>query len=623
MSNLFPIKALFHFEKGQLQSSKNTAGEYTFITASSEWKTHESFTHDCEALIFAMAASGSLGRTHYFNGKFIASDLCFILTPKEKYKDQIDLKFYYTIFNDLREEIVKQTATGTSKISINRENFGNYEIPFFDKDHQEQVRTKLDAVHPIKDGLSLELQTQSDLITKLRASILSDAVSGRLVPQDPNDEPASILLEKIRAEKERLIKEGKIKREKLLPPIAEDEIPYELPDGWVWCRLGDIITNMDSGWSPACLEQPSDNDTWGVLKTTAVQDLCYLAHENKTLPSSLQPRAEYEVQVGDILITRAGPKNRVGICCLVKSTPPKLMISDKIIRFHAYAQIIPAFLELALNCGASNEFIESKKSGMAESQVNISQGNLKLTPVPIAPINEQHRIVANIEQLMATCDALEAEVAKSRTETDRLMQTILKEAFTEQPQKQSESNAPKAFQRSVLAAYLIDNSRDDQYFGHVKLQKMLFMCEAVNNLDFDTDYRRHAMGPYDPKLIRSVDAQLKKSKWFEVKKIEGEISRYVYHPLEKVEEYKKYIGRYWEQNKIEYIYNLMRPMTTLQAEIVATLYSANTDLKKVNEAVSDEVLINEARNNWHDNKKNIPIEKWQTAIKWLKTKGLL
>ncbi len=127
---------MFDFEKGQLQSSKNTEGQYTFITAAQEWKTHESFTHDCEALIFAAAASGSLGRTHYYNGKFIASDLCFVLTPKEKYKNLIDIKFYHTIFNSLKEDIVKQTSTGTSKVSINKTNFGNYEIPLFDIDHQ-------------------------------------------------------------------------------------------------------------------------------------------------------------------------------------------------------------------------------------------------------------------------------------------------------------------------------------------------------------------------------------------------------------------------------------------------------------------------------------------------------
>jgi type I restriction enzyme S subunit len=82
--SLVAISDLFNFEKGKLQSSKCVAGEYNFLTASAEWKTHNEYACDGEALVFAAAASGSLGRTHYVNGKFIASDLCFIITPKDE-----------------------------------------------------------------------------------------------------------------------------------------------------------------------------------------------------------------------------------------------------------------------------------------------------------------------------------------------------------------------------------------------------------------------------------------------------------------------------------------------------------------------------------------------------------
>ena len=97
--SLKKINQLFNFEKGVLQSSKCIEGEYDFITAATDWKTHNEYSHDSEALIFAAAASGSLGRTHYVKGKFISSDLCFILTPKEPEKLPVDLKFYHIIFN--------------------------------------------------------------------------------------------------------------------------------------------------------------------------------------------------------------------------------------------------------------------------------------------------------------------------------------------------------------------------------------------------------------------------------------------------------------------------------------------------------------------------------------------
>ena len=130
------IGDLFNLEKGSLQSSKCTPGKYDFITAAEEWKTHNSYSHNIEALIFAAMASGSLGRTHYVNGKFITSDLCYILTPKDSEKYPIDLKFYHFVFNSLRDEIVKNTKSGTSKESINQTNLKNYEIPYFEIEQQ-------------------------------------------------------------------------------------------------------------------------------------------------------------------------------------------------------------------------------------------------------------------------------------------------------------------------------------------------------------------------------------------------------------------------------------------------------------------------------------------------------
>lgn len=272
------------------------------------------------------------------------------------------------------------------------------------------------------------LFTTEASIDALKQTILQLAVMGKLVPQDPSDEPASALLERIAAEKARLVKEKKIKKEKPLPVISENEKPFELPQGWEWCHLKDIITIMDAGWSPACPPESSpDIDTWGVLKTTAVQTLEYREYENKVLDKTKTPRPEYEVMVGDILITRAGPKNRVGISCLVEKTRPKLMISDKIIRFHLVeVGLSERFISLCLNAGATAVYIDDSKSGMAESQMNISQDKLKLAPIPLGPIKEQNHIMDRVDQLMTLCDQL-----KSRLQTNQQTQLALAESLVE------------------------------------------------------------------------------------------------------------------------------------------------------------------------------------------------
>lgn len=268
-------------------------------------------------------------------------------------------------------------------------------------------------------------------IDALKQTILQLAVMGKLVPQDPSDEPASALLERIAAEKARLVKEKKIKKEKPLPAISENEKPFELPQGWEWCHLKDIITIMDAGWSPACPPESSpDIDTWGVLKTTAVQTLEYREYENKVLDKTKTPRPEYEVMVGDILITRAGPKNRVGISCLVEKTRPKLMISDKIIRFHLVdVGLSERFISLCLNAGATAVYIDDSKSGMAESQMNISQDKLKLAPIPLGPIKEQNHIMDRVDQLMTLCDQLKSRLQTNQQTQLKLVDSLVEQAF--------------------------------------------------------------------------------------------------------------------------------------------------------------------------------------------------
>ena len=166
-----PIKEIFDFGKGSLQSSKAIDGEYNFITASSEWKKHNTYEHDKEALIIAVAASGSLGRVHYINGKFISSDLCFILTPKDQKKIPVDLQFYQHLFQSIRQDLVQATATGTSKLAINQENFGNYKVPYFDIEYQKKYREKFVKLEEQQKQIEKSLET-SKLLTK---AILAEA----------------------------------------------------------------------------------------------------------------------------------------------------------------------------------------------------------------------------------------------------------------------------------------------------------------------------------------------------------------------------------------------------------------------------------------------------------------
>lgn len=329
---------------------------------------------------------------------------------------------YYLQTPHFQDQLQALNASGSAQKSIHEDTFLELNILLPNIDKQIEIVNEIHGIETKKEKVSLELKTQSDLIAKLRASILSDAVSGRLVPQDPTDEPASLLLEKIRAEKERLIKEGKIKREKPLSPIADDEIPYELPDGWVWCRLRDVckyITDGEHQTPPRISQGKKLLSAKNVRDGFLDYDNCdYISQEhyekarNRCLP-----------EIGDLLIVSVG--GTIGRTSLIKENSDFALVRS--VALIKPLLIVPEYLRIVLNSKLLQDMINLTKRGGAQPCLYLNSINQFLFPLP--SIIEQHRIVSKVEELMATCAELEAEVAKSCTETDRLMQTILKEAF--------------------------------------------------------------------------------------------------------------------------------------------------------------------------------------------------
>lgn len=201
-------------------------------------------------------------------------------------------------------------------------------------------------------------------------------------------------------------------------------------NGWINITVEGVIESMDAGWSPQCEDTSADAGKWGVLKTTAVQWCDFQPQHNKALPSSLTPRPELGVQAGDVLVTRAGPRKRVGVVCAVRDDFPNLAISDKIIRLRpATSKVLPRFLELSLASSYSQEYLVQRKTGLADAQVNISQKILKATPLAYPPLPEQRRIVAELDALQAEVDGLKRLQAETSAELDALLPAILDRAF--------------------------------------------------------------------------------------------------------------------------------------------------------------------------------------------------
>lgn len=510
--SLVSISDLFDFEKGSLQSSKNTPGEFDFITASSEWKNHNEFTHNCEALIFAAAASGSLGRTHYVNGKFISSDLCFIITPKNENKYPIDLKFYHIIFNTFKEDIVKNTKAGTSKEAIGLKSFGNYKLPYFDINVQKEIRKKVNLLKRDTFTIDFELTNQLNLIKQLRQSFLREAIQGKLVSNDTKDgKTGAELLAEIQTEKENLIKEKKIKKSKPLPPISEEEIPFEIPENLKLIRLGEIA-NIEKG-------------KIGIQK--AIKGIYPLVVTSEERLSS----NEYHFEGASVIVP------------LVSSTGhghasmKRIHYQDGKYAVGNILGVIQTYLPNFFNTRFlfnyldyyKEQFFVEKMKGAANVSLKLS--SIQETPIPVIPISAQNKY----EELMQYCDQLETSVKESQKLNEQLLQQVLREALQPKAKEvvlplvaedREEYNTAKKSLKicdngsiTILAGYIIKklSTSNPKDFGRVKLQKMLHLVEYQCKLETELHYKQKVAGPYAWELENVIEPKLKTYRFFDIK----------------------------------------------------------------------------------------------------------
>lgn len=165
-----------------------------------------------------------------------------------------------------------------------------------------------------------------------------------------------------------------------------------IPREWEIAKIGDVIDGIEQGWSPDCESEVATDQEWGVLKTSAVVWEGFVRSENKRLPSQLLPRPDLKIKKGDVLITRAGPNSRVGVVALVDIEPGKLMLSDKIYRVVPKMSLSGEFLTAAFSSAATQRDLDSYKTGLAESQTNISQAIVRRLLIPL-PCLEEREII--------------------------------------------------------------------------------------------------------------------------------------------------------------------------------------------------------------------------------------
>jgi len=254
------------------------------------------------------------------------------------------------------------------------------------------------------------LATAPDGIARLRELILQLAVQGKLGTQDAGDEPSSVLLEKNRKEKERLIKKGEISKSRALPKIESEEIPFQVPKNWIWLRLEDVGYN--------CGQKVPDK-VFTYIDVTAINKEKGLIGDdvNVLQPNEAPSRARKLVKKGTVIYSTVRPY-LLNIAIVDKDFNPEPIVSTAFAVVHPFEGISNRYLFYYLRSKPFVEYVESQMTGMAYPAINDQKFHMGLIPIP--PTAEQHRIVAKVDRLMALCDELEARQQKERVGCLRL-----------------------------------------------------------------------------------------------------------------------------------------------------------------------------------------------------------
>lgn len=270
------------------------------------------------------------------------------------------------------------------------------------------------------------LLTTESSIDALKQTLLQLAVMGKLVPQDPGDEPASELLKRIAEEKARLVAEGKLKKQKPQAEITEAELPFGIPNNWAWSRIGELALNTEYGLS----EKTSDlQDGVPVLKMGDIQGGQVVLGGQMKVSKATEGLPELYLEPEDLLYNRTNSAELVGKTGLFLGSAGEFTFASYLIRIRCLMSLFsPAYLNISMNTPGFRESQINPYLKQQCGQANVNGTIMKNMMVSVPPVAEQHRIVAKVDQLMALCNQLKTRLTQARQLNELLASTLVEEA---------------------------------------------------------------------------------------------------------------------------------------------------------------------------------------------------
>lgn len=481
-------------------------------------------------------------------------------------------------------------------------------------------------------------------IDQLKQTILQLAVMGKLVKQDPNDEPASELLKQITEEKAKLIKEGKIKKSKPLLEISNEEKQYEIPHNWVWARLDSLTSKIGAGSTPKGGKEVYVDSGIPFLRSQnvwndglALDDVAFISEGTHEKMSGTH------VQANDLLFNITG--GSIGRCALVATDFETANVSQHVTIVRSIDKDLAPFLHLVLRSSYIQKLVMDVQVGV--SREGLSIGKLSQFLIPLPSLTEQKRIIKKVEILNSIIDSLQVSLRKLQKTKLHLADSLIvnalldskdnnesqttdniiqfekpieivknsKQKSTDQIDLFADESVDDDLKLLSLAAEITFQLHTESTFGHLKLQKLIYLCQQLKHMDLAADFKQHAAGPYDPVMARYLDKEFKDHEWFSYDPKRD----LKYKPLSRCNDHRSAFNKYFAKDVSE-IYDLIGLFRTSKSdhiEIVATLFACWLRLLEKKLSVTEEQLLKDFYA-WSEEKKRFSKDEVLNGYKWMK-----
>ena len=457
-----PLGSLARIEKGLTGIKQATPGPFPLVVTGAERSTSDHFDFDGAAAIVPLVSStghghASLNRLHYQEGKFALGTILAAVFPYDP--ELISARFLFEYLSAFKDELLVARMTGTANVTLSVGRIAEIPVPLVEPatqkrlddlmallDRLEAARTAREATRDRLTAASLARLTESDAdpadfpanarftlatlpalttrpdqIKPLRQTILNLAVRGKLVEQDPSDEPASELVKRFKAAKIAHKQATGDARNKLAPDADVASYPLDLPKGWAVQSFENLFLFIDYRGNT-----PPKTDSGVPLITAKNVRMGALNREPREYISEKTFKSWMTrgfPKIGDLFFTTEAPLANV---CLNDIQEP-FALAQRVICFQPYADVSTPYLMLALCGDVMQSLIDGQATGMTAK--GIKAAKLKPLPIPLPPLAEQHRIVAKVDALMALCDRLEAALTTADTTRARLLEALLANAL--------------------------------------------------------------------------------------------------------------------------------------------------------------------------------------------------